>query len=185
MLGVVGRRIVEPSSAKIGIGEWDGIAQNHREMARFGWMGDPGFRKVAGVVRRWVREVERGGAEPLGRLGGSENVGAWRGEQVGQRMSPENLDASNGPKEGADSTSEANDVLQTIKGGDAKGGGFSWKDRRVLVGGGSAGGAFVGREATKGASGRVIEAEAGGGHLGPKSGHGGDARGGIVEIDWP
>ena len=58
-LSIIGERIVDPASAKLGIGEWDGIPEDHSNMARFASTQDLGFKKVSGVIKRWMGDQEK------------------------------------------------------------------------------------------------------------------------------
>ncbi|OOQ91479.1 hypothetical protein PEBR_00838 [Penicillium brasilianum] len=59
-LGLIGMRIVPPDSATIGYVEEETrtIAENHSDMAKFASESEPGFKRVTGLLKRWVREVE-------------------------------------------------------------------------------------------------------------------------------
>lgn len=59
-LGFLSAVIVYPDSAQVGYGneEIGSIPANHSDMVRFGSAKDPGFIKVAGVLKRWVNEIQ-------------------------------------------------------------------------------------------------------------------------------
>ncbi|RYP34090.1 hypothetical protein DL767_004425 [Monosporascus sp. MG133] len=56
-LAIVGLRIVPPDSARIGDEEWGTIKGDHRQVAKFTSLEDPGFEKVTRVLHRWIRGI--------------------------------------------------------------------------------------------------------------------------------
>ena len=59
-LGILRMRVVPPECARIGHvkEELASIPEDHRYIAKFRTVNDPGFLKVRNVVQRWILEIE-------------------------------------------------------------------------------------------------------------------------------